>query len=293
MEPELVWYDRDGRARGTLGTPADYADVRLSPDQTRALVSIPRAESGARDLWIFDISRNIRTPLTLNASLRNGAIWLPDGRHVVFAEERRNGQVALVQKAADGSGVEKILLEDEFDKEVASASPDGKFIVYNVRRGASRPTPWVLPLTGSRMPRSFPQARAFFPQVSPDGRWVAYISADSGRNDIYVASFPGPGPAVRVSPSGGIDPVWRGDGRELVYRSQGQMISARLATHAGTIGVEHIAPLFALTKVGPRMAHDMSRDGQRILAVSERAEVASAPITLVVDWHGLLRGDVK
>jgi serine/threonine protein kinase/Tol biopolymer transport system component len=289
----LVWYDRQGRPTGTLGGPADYADVRLSPDGRRALVSVP--ESGAanrdlsRDLWIFDEPRSTGRRFTFNDMRpRRGAIWSPDGSHIVFATERK-GHLVLVQKASSGAGSEDVLLDDKFEKEAVSWSPDGTFIMYHTRTGA--PRPWVLPLGGDRKPFAFSQPRAFWPQFSPDGRWVAYMSTESGRNEVYVAPFSGAGGKAQISPAGGQDPMWRGDGRELLYLDarNNVLMSAAVTLERDRADVGEVKPLFKLAKVGARITYGVSPDGQRILAVTENAEAAAGPLTLVVNWPALLK----
>src|SRR5690606_40392437 len=136
-------------------------------------------------------------------------------------------------------------------------------LLYNVRRGGGPPTAWELSLEGvGGEPYPFSHPRAFFPQISPDGRWVAYMSAESGRQEIYVAPFPRAGRQTRVSPGGGIDPVWRADGREIMYLGTGNVVSAALTIERDTIRVGAITPLFPHVKAGPRKQHDVSPDGR-------------------------------
>jgi serine/threonine protein kinase/Tol biopolymer transport system component len=285
---ELVWYDRGGQALASLGAAADYADTVVSPDGTRVLVSIRRG-SAARDFWIFDNARGVASRVTFDeAPIRRGAIWSRDGSHIIYSTGR-DGRVRVVQRRADGAGTEAVLLEDEFDKEVASETPDGKFLLYNVRRGGEPPAAWVLPLTGDRRPFPFSQPRAFFPQSSPDGRWVAYMSGESGRNEIYVVPFTGSGAKTRISTNGGIDPVWRADGREIIYLANNQVMSASVTARGHDIHVGEVKALFQHTKIGPRKAHDIAPDGQRILAVTRRAETASSPLTLIINWPALVK----
>lgn len=285
---ELVWYDRRGQSLGTLGAPAGYADTVVSPDGTRVLVSMRRGSTTAHDLWVYDVGRGVGSRITFDdVRVLHGGVWSRDGMHVIYTAERE-GRLQILQRRADGAGTDTILLDDELDKEVASVSPDGRHLLYNVRRSGTPPTAWVLPLEGGDgKPFPFSQPRAFFPQISPDGHWVAYMSAESGRPEIYVAPFPGPGRQVRVSPGGGLDPVWDADGREIVYVGGGSVVSAELTVEPDTIRVAAITPLFPHVKAGPRKQHDVSPDG-RILAVTRNAAAGAIPLTLVVNWPELV-----
>lgn len=217
-----------------------------------------------------------------------GAIWSPDGDLIAFMT-RRNGRVALVQKASSGAGGEEVLFEDEFEKELNCWSPDGRFILYAKRSGGD-PTPWVLPLEGDRKPFALAQARTFYSVISPDGRWIASMSRESGRYEIYVAPFLRPGGSLLVSPAGGIDPQWRADGKEIFYLGPNQqLMSAAVTLDGDRVEVGEVKPLFELPKVGPRGTYEVSPDGQRILAVTQPVPATSDPLTLIVNWPALLR----
>jgi eukaryotic-like serine/threonine-protein kinase len=287
---ELVWYNRRGEVLGTLGTRADYADTAVSPDGRRVIVSVRRGDGIARDLWLFDAARGIGTRLTFDDTrIRRGAIWSRNGTSFIYTAQH-NDRVRIVRRRVDGVGEETVLFEDQFDKELASESPDGRFLLYHVRRGGGPPPAvWVLPLTGERKPVPFSQPLAFLPQISPDGRWATYMSAESGRMEVYVTSFPQPGSKTRISSSGGIDAVWRGDGREIIYFANNQMMSAAVAPVRDTLHVGEVRPLFQYVKTGPRRAFDITADAERILAVARRSEAASVPLTLVANWPALIR----
>ncbi|MGQ0720747.1 MAG: protein kinase domain-containing protein [Candidatus Eiseniibacteriota bacterium] len=287
---ELVWFDREGRRLGTLGEPTDYMDVSLSPDGGRALVSIGEPGTTNRDLWIFDVARGLRTRFTTSPAAETHSIWSPDGSRIVF-DSMRKGHRDMYQKAANGTGDEELLFEDEFDKNPVSWSPDGRSILY-IRRNAGTVNLWVLPLEGDRKP--FPFRESPFFEVpgafSPDGRWVAYGSTESGRTEIYVSPFPGPGEKVQVSPGGGFNPKWRRGGNEIFYLSpDNKLMVASVVASAERFHVGEVKPLFELPKVGPRITHDVSADGQRVLAVMRKPEAGSSPLTLVINWPALLR----
>jgi Tol biopolymer transport system component len=287
---ELVWFDREGRRTGTLGTAADYSDVSLSPDGRRVLVSIAESGTTNRDLWMFDVARGVRTRFTVDPAPEMHNIWSPDGRHIVF-DSRRKGVRDMFLKASDGSGAEEVLLEDEFDKNPMSWSPDGRFIMY-IRRNAGIVNLWVLPLDGDRKPFAFRESRFIeVPgQFSPDGRWVAYGSTESGRWELYVSPFPGPGGKSQISSAGGIDPKWSRDGKELFYQSpDGKLMVAAVSANGDRFDVGEVRVLFDLPKLSTRIAYDVSPDGQRILAVTRNPQAASVPLTLLVNWPALLR----
>ena len=197
---QLVWFDRTGKQIGVLGDPAAYDDLELSPDGRQASVSIPDEAGKGRDIWLYDVARGLRTRFTFGPADELGPIWSPDGSRIVF-NSRRKGHLDLYQKASSGAGTEEVLLEDNLDKYPTSWSPDGRFILYSSFGGPTGNDLFVLPLSGDRKPFPFLQTQfnEAFGQFSPDGRWVAYASNESGRNEVYVAPFPGPGGKWQVS----------------------------------------------------------------------------------------------
>jgi Tol biopolymer transport system component len=285
---ELVWYDREGRPTSTLGTVADYTDLRLSPDGRHALVSIAEPGTTNRDLWIFDVARGLRTRFTSDPAPETHNVWSPDGSRIAF-DSRRKGHRDMYQKASNGTGDEEVLLEDEFDKNPTAWSPDGRFILY-IRRSPN-PNIWVLPLAGDRKPFPFRETPSSeLPTAfSPDGRWVAYFSNESGRVEVYVSPFPGPGEKTLVSTAGGQDARWRQDGKEILYWANNKLMAAAVSADRGRFEVGDVKPLFDLPKVAPRSTYDISPDGQRILAVTQKTQAGLAPLTLVVNWPALLK----
>jgi Tol biopolymer transport system component len=289
---DLVWYDRQGRSLGTLGARADYSDVQLSPDGRRVLVSVAAAGTAARDLWIFDVARGLRTRFTFDdARPIRTPIWSRDGARIAFASERQ-GHLVLLQKSSNGAASEEPLLEDGFDKEPTSWSPDGRFILYARRAAINAPSSWVLPLEGDRKPFELAQPRARFPQFSPDGRWILYASPGAGRAaEVYIARFPGPGSSWQVSTAGGFNPRWRADGKEVfyLYQQEDKLMSAAVSLGPDHVVVGEAKPLFDLPWIGPRFTFDVSPDGGRILALTQPSQAASAPLTLIVNWPALLK----
>ena len=290
---QLTWFDRTGKATGVLSEPADYNSVNLSPDGTRAAVSLRDANRNM-DVWIVDVARSVRTRLTFDPADDAIGVWSPDGTLIVF-DSARTGRRDLYRKAANGSGSEDIIDASPISKLPTSWSSDGRFLLYN----SPSTTPqtgndlWVLPLVGQQKPyrflqTSFNEGRA---QFAPDGRWIAYASNESGRNEVYVASFPGPGGKWQVSSGGGGSPRWRRDGRELFYMAlDGNLMAAAVNSRESVFEVVAVRALFK-----PRMrdqfnglAYDVTADGERFLVNTLIDRTASSSITLVVNWPGLL-----
>jgi Tol biopolymer transport system component len=290
---QLTWFDRAGKATGVLSEPADYNSVNLSPDGTRAAVSLRDANRNM-DVWIVDVARGVRTRLTFDPADDVIGVWSPDGRSIVF-DSARTGRRDLYRKAANGSGSEDIIDASPISKLPTSWSSDGRFLLYN--SGSTTPRTgndlWVLPLVGQQKPylflqTSFNEGRA---QFAPDGRWIAYASNESGRNEVYVASFPGPVGKWQVSTGGGGSPRWRHDGRELFYVAlDGNLMTAAVNSRESVFEIGAVRPLFK-----PRMrdqfnglAYDVTADGDRFLVNTLVDRTASSSITLIVNWPGLL-----
>ena len=285
----LIWFDTAGRQLGTVGGPAAYGDLSISPDGKRAAVTLPDSSSGARDVWLVDLTRDLMTRFTFDRAEDNGAVWSPDGTRLTF-RSNRNGAFDLFEKPSNGSGVETSLLADKANMIPLSWSADGRLLLYTVaasKEGAPpQPDLWVLPSGGDKKP--FPFLTTPFSEVparfSPDGRWVAYVSNESGQNQVYVVPFPGPGGKWQISTQGGASPVWRPDGKEIFYMADdARLMAAAVSFTASGIEIGSARPLFQLRPSGPRSFYDVAPDG-RFLVVSSTDKPESSPITLVVNW---------
>jgi serine/threonine protein kinase/Tol biopolymer transport system component len=280
---QLVWFDRTGKQVGMLGDAAAYSDLELSPDGKRASVSIPESGNG-RDIWLYDITRGLRTRFTFDPADELESIWSPDGSQIVF-NSRRKGHLDLYQKASSGASTEEVLVEDGLDKYPLSWSPDGRFILYADRTNNNL---FVLPLFGDRKPFPFlkTQFNGVSAQFSPDGHWVAYQSNESGKFEVYVAPFPGPGGKWQISTGGGSLPRWRRDGTEIFYLDPDNNLMAAAVNGKGRIfDVGAVKPLLGTHAAqGGRYRYDVSADGQRFLVNTLPEQTASAPITVVLNW---------
>ena len=232
------------------------------------------------------MARSLKTRFTFDPADEFPLIWSPDGSRVVF-NSRRKGQMDLYQKAADGSGTEEVLLEDNRQKYPVSWSADGRFILYVSAGGPTGNDLFVLPLSGDRKPipfvnTQFNEAQGAF---SPDGRWVAYVSNESGRNEVYVAPFPRPGGKRQVSTAGGINARWRRDGTEIFYFApDNKLMAAAVNGRGASFEVGVVKPLFQTSRTVPRFQYAVTADGQRFLINTAPEQAASAPITVVVNW---------
>ncbi len=288
----LVWFDRTGKQIGVLGDAASYDDIELSPDGKRASVSI--SDGKQRDIWLYDVARGLRTRFTFDPANEFGSIWSPDGSRIVFNSNRK-GHYDLYQKASSGAGTEEVLLENNHDKYPTSWSSDSRFILYDTVGDRTGFEIWVLPLSGDRKPFPFLQTQFNEApgQFSPDGRWVAYASDESGKTEVYVAPFPGPGGKWQISIGGGDWPRWRPDGAEIFYVDPDNEVMAAPVNGKGTsVEVGVVKTLFQVgagATIGLRYRYGVSADGQRFLINRAPAQAASAPITVVLNWTAGLK----
>ena len=290
VRSQLVWFDRGGKQIALLGDPADYAEVALSVDGRQAAVSVLDPAKSSYDLWLYDVARGLRTRFTSDASDEIGPVWSPDVGRVMFASGRKGG-IDVYQKGSNGSS-EELVLEDSLGEFPESVSSDGRFLLYVFGSGTlKRSDLWVLPLVEPR--KAFPFLETPFTetqgQFSPNGRWIAYSSNESGQMEVYVTPFPGPGGRWRVSPAGGGFPRWRRDGSEIFYVTSGNILSAATVSEKGAeFSVGAVRPLFTV-RLRPQVRldafpFDVSADGQRFLVNSFVEETASTAITLVINW---------
>ena len=290
---QLAWFDRSGKQLGVLGDQADYRNVRLSPDGKRASVVIIDPQSGRADIWIYEVASDRRTRFTFDPAEERASAWAPDGSRIAFSSNRQ-GHFDIYQKDSSGAGSEELLLESDVDKYPTSFSTDGRFLLYwanGLKTGADL---WILPLSGDRKPFPFLQTESQEGNgmFSPDGRWVAYFSTESGNVELYVASFPGAGGKRQVSTSGANTPAkWRKDGKEIFYLApDDKLMAAEVNGRGATLEVGAVRPLFDIRRGGPGYVYDVTADGERFLVNSAvEPKEPSAPITLVVNWTADLK----
>jgi serine/threonine protein kinase len=290
---QLIFRDRSGKFLESVTPVAEYYYPRLSPDDSRVSVYIWDYESHNADIWIFDIARGLRTRFTFNSAAELGSVWSPDGRTLAF-NSNREGPLDLFQKSTSGSGAEDALLKNQKLKYPTDWSRDGRFICYTEYESISAPADIsILPLDGDKQPipflhTEFDEGNGRF---SPDGRWIAYASNESGRFEVYVRAVDGPGGKWQVSISGGDAPCWRKDGLEIYYfSSDNKVMAADVAVKAGSVEVSHVRPLFEVPSIiqAPTTDFIAAGDGKRFLMNVPIERQNQTPLRLVLNWDLLL-----
>ena len=291
----LLWLGRDGKPVAPSPQPDRYIVPSLSPDEKRMAVGIFTGSQGVGDLWIYDLARGTNTRVTFGPGSNSSPVWSPDGRTIYYASASK-GIPHISAKAADGSGSERVILETPgIAESPLSMSSDGRYIAYwrkDIAKDAGSHI-WVLPLFGGGKP--FPIEQDTWAekdaQISPDGKWMAYVSNESGRSQVYITPFPAGGAKWEVSKDGGISPKWRGDGKELFYLDNSDSIIALDLTVSGSainLGVPHV--LFQAIGIqrdyGP---FDVTADGKKFLINSGNVAQGGEPLTLVQNWQAAIK----
>jgi serine/threonine protein kinase len=286
---QLQWLDRLGHPLGTEGSPGLFANVRLSPDGRRFAVVVQDPRMGVGSLWVANVASGILTRLTSGVRDDFFPVWSPDGATLAFSTGSPSGGPHLYEASLNG-GEPRELTPVGTVQWVQDWSGDGRFLCYSASSLETGQDIWILDRSDHLKTTPF-LATAFDeiePQFSPDGRWIAYSSNESGTYEVYVVSFPNPGRKVRVSSTGGSRPRWRRDGKELFYVSgDNRMMSApiRLGESAD---VKAPQTLFSLDIAGWR-DYDVVADGTKFLFVLNAGEQRSRFISVTTNWPAALR----
>ena len=291
---QLVWFDRGGRQLGSVGAvdPNTLTTPERSPNGQ--FIAVDRRPGANRDVWLIELSRGVLTRFTFDAAADATPKWSADGQRIFFASNRK-GTFDLFQKSVAPEGREELLYESTHNKVPMDVSPDGQFLLYRDNNPDSGFDLWALPIREPHTP--FPIATTSFNenegQFSPDGKWIAYRSNESGQFEIYVQPFPGPGNKLLVSTNGGAQPRWRSDGSELFYIAMDgrlTVVPVRRPPGGGTFEVGAPVPLFPTRIPGGavqgiyKQQYLVSADGQRFLINTLVDEDRISPISLIVNW---------
>jgi eukaryotic-like serine/threonine-protein kinase len=293
VRSQLAWVDRSGRTLGAVGKPDDYADVVLSPDDSRAVVSALNQQQGTRDLWFIDTVRGSRDPLTQDPYDDYAPVWSPDGARVAYSSGR-DGSIDIYDRPANGSGPERKHSAggSALGKFAASWSRDGWMMFISGGRALGRSDLHMMQMAGDAAPKPYLESPSVetHARFSPDGRWVAYASNESGPLEVYVADFPDAGNKRRVSNGGAAWPLWNRNGAEIFFISEDgtTVFSVAVTTTSPTITIGEPQPLFK-TRLRPRgrldaYPYDVSADGKRFLMNTFVEEATSGSLTLLVNW---------
>ena len=304
---QMVWYDRAGKVIGLVGRPGVIFTPAISPDE-KSIAYSRRASSGAADIWLRDLSRGIETRFTTDPSGNYAPIWSPSSDRIVWVSSQR-GSLNLYEKSTGTSGQGEPLLaatraESAFTFTSTLGpdqwSRDGRFIVYSQLASSGKRDLWVLPVgTSDRKSTAFLKTNfdVILGQLSPDSRWMAYTSDETGQREVYVRTFPSGEGVWPISTGGGNQPRWRGDGKELFYAgADGMMMAVPIRTVTGpkpSLEPGAPVPLFeshiiATPQTGGVFQYDVTADGKRFLVVTNFAG-ATPPLTVVVNWHAGLK----
>jgi Tol biopolymer transport system component len=289
-ETQLVWFDRAGEELDQLGDGVRHRDIQLSPDGRLAAAEILDDQSGASDIWVYDLARRLRTRFTFDPTMDWWPVWSPDGSRLAFSSIR-DGSNNLWIKDVGGADEEQLLFRDEEAELGAAAwSPDGRHLVF-ARFNIQDWDIFALELeTGEATAVIASSFREWQPELSPDGRWIAFASTESGRSEVYVTTFPAPGRRWQVSTAGGEFPRWSGDGRELFFVApDGNLTVAEIDGRSDTLVVGRLESLFTWPRAsGFRFPYAVSPDADRFLVNRAVSSDQSFPLTLVYNWDAEL-----
>jgi Tol biopolymer transport system component len=288
---QFLWFDRAGKEISKAGDPFGATTLSISRDNRRVVSA--QMINNNQDVWLLDLDRNALSRFTFDPGVDVSPIWSPDGQQIVFQSNRRG---AYDLYSATAPGREELLLADGHDKRPLDWSPDRRFVVYADLdpKGIGNWELWALPMDGDRK-KPFPVVRKNFDadiaQFSPDGKWIAYQSNESGRFEIYLQPFSEQGGQTIVSTNGGAQVRWRRDGKELFYIAlDGRLMSVPIRLSPNTQTIEPGTPVSLFpTHVGGALTYpfnqqyDVSQDGQRFL-MNTIIEEAPSPITVIVNW---------
>jgi dipeptidyl aminopeptidase/acylaminoacyl peptidase len=285
----LLWIDRQGSQTQAIAGARGYTNTSLAPDGRR--VAYDLVDLVGTDIWIRDLVRGVSSRFTFDPAAEFAPLWSPDGRTIVYSRAGESWDLYIKDVASTGDP--RALVTGPGQRVATDWSRDGKYLIFDAVSAEAARDIWALPMTGdARAPIRLTHSR--FAErggvLSPDSKYLAYRSDESGTNQVYVQEFPVAHNKWQVSPAGGTDPMWRGDGRELFYRAPDLSVMA-VPVHAGASFEADVAtPLFRapFAVVTARALYRPSPDGQRFLVLATPERDASPPTTVVLNWPALL-----
>jgi len=285
-ESRVLSVDRGGRSETLLETQRTLEHARVSPDGRLLAFEVDSANSS---VWLYDRSRSTLTPHVTGFDNAT-PVWSPKGDRIAF-RSNREGEFNLFWQAADGSAPPERLTASEYRQHPSSWSPDGKMLAYQERRPETGWDLWLLSMDGERVRKPLLQTRSNekFPMFSPDGRWIAYDSDESGQYEVYLRPFPGSGGKKQISTGGGIRPAWSADGRELFYRNGDKMMVVQVHGEGEpTLG----KPTLLFERPFPTSEQrdwDVATDGQHFIIIEWKRDAPPKELILVQNWSEELK----
>jgi eukaryotic-like serine/threonine-protein kinase len=295
LNTQLAWFDRSGKELSRIGEPGGYVSPKLSPDEKQVAVYRATELGASGDIWVFNFARNTLTRLTFDPADDSNPLWSPDGSHIAFTSTRNNS-FGIYQKNSNGIGEDELLLKVGSSVLPEDWSLDGRFLIYLTTEGGGRDVSF-LPMTGERKPVSFLKDRFYkrHAQLSPDGHWMAYVSNESGSYQVYVQSFPTGGGKWQVSTTGGVQPRWQHDGKELYYLApDGKLMVVTVkegaSFEAGTPEALFQTHIYGMApNASFSQQYDVTADGRRFLLNLDLSETNATPLTVVLNWTAGLK----
>ena len=295
--PRLNWVDRSGKRLGEIDSPGYILDINLSPDQKHAALDIVSFEIGGREIWQVELTRGgVPSRVSPGDKQEMAPVWSPDGARIAYSSNLMGGTTTsdLYERPLSGVGKEESLFHSTAAKFPVDWSADGRFLLFELRAPGEKVKLWVLPFSGDRKP--FPLLHTAFSETlgafSPDGHWVAYVSDESGRSEVYVQTFPVSTAKWRVSTNGGTQPRWRRDGKEIFYFAPDNRLMTVAVSAGASFEAGIPAALFeigATPGTGLRHQYCVTSDGERFLVVRFPEAQETPPITVVLNWTADLK----
>jgi len=285
VESQLLWLDRSGKRLSTLGTKGNYNDLELSPDGTKLGVTL----GSPSDIWIYDVARGVPDRVTSDPAAEFPIVWSSDGHTIFFSSAPRAASATgvrwMYQKDLRTTDVPKKVGPEDSVTFPHSVARDGS-VLFQAQEGGP-PDLWWLPASGDRRPSRLMQTpygetRA---KLSPDERWVAYVSDRTSGSEVFVTSLAKPGQEFRISVAGGTSPRWRHDGREIFYLDpDDQLMAVGVDGTTPEFKIGEAKPLFKFIRHNSRSSYDVSADGQRFIVNQGSEKKTQEPIVVVVNW---------
>jgi dipeptidyl aminopeptidase/acylaminoacyl peptidase len=297
VERRFTWFDRQGRELGFQGTPGNYFDMSLSPDGKRLATQLWDLLGGNSDIWILDLARGLTSRFTFETSVEDDPVWSPDGQWLAFSSSRLSAP-KLFRKLSSGTGAVEQIGTSDVPEYPTDWSPDGRFIAVTRQDPRTKFDIWAVPVDGTS--DAFPLLQSEFDEwlgkFSPDGRWIAYASNESGRYEVYVRSFtPTADQSAagmragkwQVSTNGGAQPRWRRDGKELYYVDPTKTLMAIPVQGGENFEAGIPRPLFevGVDNFDAPNRYVVAENGQKFLVNVPVGDAGDYPVTITVNWR--------